>query len=69
MSIMKDIYILLYARRADLLPHGNQEPKPHSLRRGLRHMENRGQEGGEAHGLCHVEVHHPRRQATHCGAL
>ena len=46
MSRMKDIYILLYARRADLLPHGNQEPKPHSLRRGLRHMENRGQEGG-----------------------
>ena len=46
MSIMKDIYILLYVRRADLFSHGNQEPKTHSLRRGLRHMEKRGQEGG-----------------------
>ncbi len=39
----------LHAQRLALFPHGDKEPEQRAFRCGLHHMENRGQEGGEAY--------------------
>ena len=39
----------LHAQRLALFPHGDKEPEQRAFRCGLHHLENRGQEGGEAY--------------------